>query len=102
MSEAAVLACQYASRPSISANNASYQSNVDTFIAQAFNAQNFAWTQSTAQPFTYVQGGAANVSLSAQVPTAFLNVLHVSQIGISATSHCYDTPPTQAAANSPA
>ena len=98
LSEVAVLACQYASRPVIAQtasqnNGATYTSSVNSYITAALSTQQFGLTQGTASPFTFIQNGAANVNLTANVPTAFMQIAGVTQMPIAATSHCYDTPP---------
>jgi len=64
-----------------------------SFITATLTQQNFKWTQTTATPFSYTPGGAgpASVTLSASVPTAFMQIMKVSTIPVAATMHCYDT-----------
>jgi len=115
LAEAATLACQYASRPSIIDTSASsysgtgggtaYISAVDAFITSTLASQHIQYTQTTATPFSYTQNGAANVSLTASVPTSFMKIINITQMPISATSHCYDNinslPQRVANSNSP-
>ncbi len=102
LSEVATLACQYASRPSIlqtslasytgSNGGTSYVTAVNNYITQSLSSQNFILSQTNGSPFTYTQGGAANVTLTATVPTTFMQIAQVTTIPITATSHCYDSP----------
>jgi Flp pilus assembly protein TadG len=102
LSETAILACQYASRPSViqtslpsytgSNGGTTYVTQVTNFITQTLASQNFILSQTTGTPFTYTQNGAANVTLSATVPTTFMQLVHVTTIPITVTTHCYDTP----------
>ena len=99
--EVATLACQYASRPSVSQTDAAsysgsngqtaYASKVASFITVSLASQNFPYTQATGTPFTSTQNGPANVNLSANVPTTFMQIAGVTQMPISASVHCYDT-----------
>ncbi len=101
LAETATLACQYASRPSIidtstasysgSNGGTSYTSSVTSFISSTLQSQHFQYTQSNSAPFSYTQNGPANVTLTASVPTTFLQIIRVTQVPVSATSHCYDT-----------
>ncbi len=108
LSQTAALACQFASRPSIVGDTANYSTDVQNFVTDELSAQNFGFAQTTPAPFTYTANGAADVTLTANVPTVFVNVLtafipnySVTQIPISATSHCYDTPPKLPPVNGP-
>jgi Flp pilus assembly protein TadG len=102
LSEVATLACQYASRPSTvetslasysgSNGGATYVTAVTNFITSNLQTQNFILSQTNSSPFTYTQGGAANVTLSATVPTTFMQIANVTTIPITVTTHCYDTP----------
>jgi hypothetical protein len=99
--EVATLACQYANRPSIiavdatnsnnSSGQATYTTEVNSFITSNLQSQHFQYAQTTATPFTSTQAGPANVSLTANVPTTFMQIIHITQLPISATAHCYDT-----------
>jgi|GEM_PF-1815221 len=98
--ETATLACQYAERPNIvgtsatsysgSSGGAIYISAVNAFITSTLAAQHIQYTQTTAIPFSYIPGGAANVTLTASVPTAFMKIINVAQMPVGATSHCYN------------
>jgi len=110
--EAATLACQYASRPSIidtstasysgSNGGTAYVTAVDNFITSTLQSQHFQYTQTNNTPFSYTQNGPGTVTLNAVVPTAFMQIIGVKKMPVSATSHCYDTPssPAQVAAGS--
>lgn len=101
LSEIATLACQYASRPPIietiapsySGANGSqtYQNKVNAYIAAAVTNQQLGYQQTTQpNPFTFVVGGPADVSLTASVPTSFMKVARITQMPVAATAHCYD------------
>lgn len=100
LTEVANLACQYASRPSVlktasptygGANGGpAYVTAVNGYISASLQNQKFGWSQTNAQPFTYIPGGAAQVSLASSVPTSFAAIVNVPSIAISATSRCYD------------
>jgi hypothetical protein len=100
--EVAVLGCQYASRPSVidadATNNSgtgggsTYSTMVTNFINSSLTSQNFQYTQTNATPFTFTQNGPANVSLTAVVPTTFMQIANITQMPVSATVHCYDSP----------
>ena len=98
LTDVANLGCQYANRPSIvqnasvSGGGPAYVSSVTNFINASLHSQNFPFTQTNSTPFSYVQNGAANVSLTATVPTVFASIINITTIPISATAHCYDTP----------
>jgi Flp pilus assembly protein TadG len=97
LSQVATLACQYASRSTIldtltSGTGSAYASQVTSYITTAWQNQNVNLNQTNGSPFTYAQGGAANVSLSASVPTTFMQIAGFTAIPIQAQSHCYDTP----------
>jgi Flp pilus assembly protein TadG len=101
LSEVATLACQYASRPSVIQTDASdysgsngqsaYKTAVTNFITSSLQAQNFPYPQTTATPFSSVQNGPANVSLTASVPTTFMQIAAITQVPVSASAHCYDS-----------
>jgi Flp pilus assembly protein TadG len=84
LAQVAVLACQYASRPSIiqtasssysgSGGGATYVNNVNSFITNSLSSQGFRLSQATASPFTYTTGGTSDVALSANVPTSFMTM----------------------------
>jgi Flp pilus assembly protein TadG len=100
--ETATLACQYASRPSViqteaasysgSNGQTTYASSVESFITSTLKSQNFQYTQTTATPFTFTQGGPANVTLTANVPTTFMQIIQITQMPVSSTVHCFDAP----------
>jgi Flp pilus assembly protein TadG len=102
LTQVANLACQYASRPSIiqtatssysGANGGTtYVTNVTNFIATSLTNQAYPFTQTNASPFSYTQGGAANVSLASTVPTVFVGLMNIHTIPIAANAHCYDSP----------
>lgn len=96
LTEVADLACQYASRPSVieyaTTSPGTYTSMVTSFIATSLQSQHFAFTQTNGTPFTFAQGGAANVTLRTTMPTVFAGIVNISTIPITATAHCYDSP----------
>jgi Flp pilus assembly protein TadG len=101
LNEVATLACQYATRPSVIQTDASdysgangqaaYVAKVASFITTSLQSQNFQYTQSTATPFTATQNGPADVSLSSNVPTTFMQVVQITQMPVSASVHCFDS-----------
>ena len=100
--EVATLACQYASRPSVIQTDATdytgqngvsaYTTAVTNFITTSLKAQNFQYTQTTTTPFSSTQNGPASVTLTASVPTTFMQVAQINQMAVAASVHCYDTP----------
>lgn len=102
LSEVATLTCQYSSRPSIvqmanpayvpSTGGPTYSSSVNGYLTNLLTTQKVGWTQTNANPFTYTPGGAANVDLSANVPTTLMRVVGKTTMTVSASSHCYDNP----------
>lgn len=102
LSEVATLSCQYASRPSIVSTVAasysgtnggtSYSEAVKAYINATLATQNFSWAQTTTNPFTYVAGGPADVTLTANVPATFMRIVRITQLPVGATAHCYDSP----------
>jgi Flp pilus assembly protein TadG len=102
LAQVATLACQYASRPAIvdtstasysgSGGGATYSSQVASFITTTWQNQNISLTQTYGTPFTYTQGGAANVTLAASVPTTFMQIAGFTTIPLQVQVHCYDTP----------
>lgn len=94
LSEVATLACQYASRPTVTSQIGSggtvYSTSVNNYITAALTSQKFNYTQTNATPFTYIPGAAADVSLAASVPTTFMRIARLTQMSVGATSHCYD------------
>jgi Flp pilus assembly protein TadG len=95
LSQTAILACQFASRPSINPSSATYMSKVTSFITATLTQQNFQWTQTNSAPYTYNPAGTSTVTLSASVPTSFMQIVHIATIPISATSTCNPTTGTQ-------
>jgi Flp pilus assembly protein TadG len=101
VSEVATLACQYASRPSVvdistasyngTGGGAAYSSQVSAFISTTWQSQNVNLTQTSSVPFSYTQGGASSVNLTASVPTTFMQILGFTQIPISVQTHCFDS-----------
>ena len=100
--QTATLACQYASRPSVIQTASShsgvangfttYVSKVNAFVTTTLQGQNFQYTQTTVAPFSAAQNGAANVHVTANVPTTFMQIAQFTQLPVSASVHCYDTP----------
>jgi Flp pilus assembly protein TadG len=111
LTQVAIMACQYASRPSIidtslssytgSGGGTAYVTSVKNFITTTLASQSFRLSQTNSSPFTYTQNGPANVQLSASVPTFFMPIIKVNTIPIATQIHCYDTPssPPQIIAN---
>ena len=101
LAEVAMLGCQYATRPAIiepvaatnsgTVQQADYVSTVTSFINTSLSSQKLAVTQTNSAPFTYTTGGAAQVSLSAAMPTVFMQLAHVSTIPLTATANCFST-----------
>ena len=81
LTDVANLGCQYANRPSIvqnasmSGGGPAYVTSVTNFINASLSSQNFPFTQTNSTPFSYVQNGAANVSLTSTVPTVFASII---------------------------
>jgi Flp pilus assembly protein TadG len=102
MSQVATLACQYASRPAIidtatasydgTGGGTTYSTQVKSFIGTAWQSQNVNLSQINNTPFTYTQGGPANVTLTASVPTTFMQIAGYTAIPLQVQVHCYDTP----------
>jgi Flp pilus assembly protein TadG len=95
LSQTAILACQFASRPSINPSSATYVSKVTSFITATLTQQNFQWTQTNSAPYTYNPAGTSSVTLKASVPTSFMQIVHIATIPISASSTCNPTTGTQ-------
>jgi Flp pilus assembly protein TadG len=101
LSEVAMLGCQYATRTDIIApvaasnagttQNTNYVSAVTSYVNTSLTNQRLSYSQTNTAPFTYTPGGAASVSLSATVPTEFMQIVHVNSIPVSANSNCYTT-----------
>ena len=104
ISHVASLACQYASRPSVvdtstasytgTNGGSTYTSSVSNFITTTWQAQKVGITQTNGSPFSYTQGGAANISLTSSVPTMFMEIVGTTQIPIAVNMQCYATPAT--------
>jgi hypothetical protein len=102
MSQVASLACQYASRPSVIDSSAAsydgnnggstYSSTVGSYITSTWQAQKLALAQTNGSPFSFTQGGPANVSLASSVPTIFMQIIGARQIPIAVNMQCYATP----------
>jgi Flp pilus assembly protein TadG len=100
LSQVATMACQYASRPAIvdtstssyggSNGSAAYINNVTGFISTTWQTQKVNLTQTNGTPFTYTPGGAANVNLTATMPTTFIQIVGINSVSLAAQSHCYD------------
>lgn len=100
LSAVAMLACQYASRPSVAQpiapgytgtnGSTTYKESVATYVNSALNSLKFGWTQTNPTPFDYTPGGSGDVTLRATVPTTLMQVAQITQINVSASSHCYD------------
>jgi Flp pilus assembly protein TadG len=93
VSQVATLSCQYASRPSVidtstasyngSGGGTTYVTQVTNFINTTWQSQNVNLTQNSGTPFSYTQGGSSTVTLSATVPTTFMEILGFRQIPIT-------------------
>ena len=102
LAQVAVLACQYASRPSIiqtasssysgTGGGATYVNNVNSFITNSLSSQGFTLSQATGSPFTYTTGGTSDVALSANVPTTFMTMFGINTMPVSVATHCFDSP----------
>jgi len=101
LAEVAMLGCQFATRPMITApvaasnsgtlQRTNYISAVTSFVNTSLSSQKLSFTQTNGTPFTYTTGGSAQVTLTATVPTAFMQIIQVSSIPVSATSNCFTT-----------
>jgi hypothetical protein len=97
LSATAALTCQYASRPGVvavafgSGGASAYAANVTTYLSSSWSNQHPSVTQTTATPFAYTAGGAANVTLSATVPTTLMHLAGISSIPIQAKQTCFNT-----------
>jgi Flp pilus assembly protein TadG len=111
LAEVAMLSCQYATRPAIiqpvAASNsgteerADYVSTVTSFVNTSLGAQKIPFTQTNSTPFTYANNGAAQVSLSATVPTTFMQVMHLNTIPVTVTANCFSMPSQVTTATGP-
>jgi Flp pilus assembly protein TadG len=96
LSETALMACQFATRPSVvsvvsGSGVAAYNTKVNAYITNAIGAQKLGFTLTNTAPFSYSGSGASDVTLSTNVKMAFAKVLNAAQFKVSATSHCFDT-----------
>jgi hypothetical protein len=101
LAEVAMLACQYATRPTIiapvAASNSGtlqqqdYVAAVTSYIHTSLGAQKLAVTQTSSAPFTYTPGGNSQVTLTATMPTVFMQIANVSTIPLKATANCFTT-----------
>jgi Flp pilus assembly protein TadG len=101
LAEVAMLACQYATRPAIiapvAASNSGtlqqqdYVAAVTSYINTSLGAQKLAVTQTTSAPFTYTPGGSSQVTLTATMPTVFMQIANVNTIPLKATANCFTT-----------
>ena len=90
LAEVAMLGCQYATRSSIdapvAASNAGtlqdtdYVATVTSFIQTSLTGQKLAQAQTNSAPFTFTPGGSSQITLTATVPTLFMQIVHVSTI----------------------
>ena len=101
LAEVAMLACQYATRPTIiapvAASNSGtlqqqdYVAAVTSYINTSLGAQKLAVTQISSAPFTYTPGGSSQVTLTATMPTVFMQIANVTTIPLKATANCFTT-----------
>ena len=101
LAEVTMLGCQYATRPAIlepvaasnsrSLQQTDYVSTVTSFINTSLGKQHLAVAQTNGTPFTYTSGGAAQVTLTAAMPTVFMQIMHVNTIPLSVTANCFST-----------
>jgi hypothetical protein len=101
LAEVAMLACQYATRPTIiapvAASNSGtlqqqdYVAAVTSYINTSLGAQKLAVTQTSSAPFTYTPGGSSQVTLTATMPTVFMQIANVTTIPLKATANCFTT-----------
>ncbi|MBG0808753.1 hypothetical protein IY145_05140 [Methylosinus sp. H3A] len=96
LSETALMACQFASRPSVvsvvsASGVAAYNTKVNAYISNSIGAQKLGFALTNTAPFSYSGSGASDVTLSTNVKTAFSKIWNVAQFRVSATSHCFDT-----------
>jgi hypothetical protein len=78
-----------------------YISTVTSFVNKSLTSQNLAFTQTNGTPFTYTTNGAGQVTLTATVPTVFMQMAHVNTIPVTATANCFNTPSQVASSTSP-
>lgn len=101
LAEVAMLACQYATRPTIiapvAASNSGtlqqqdYVAAVTSYINTSLGAQKLAVMQTSSAPFTYTPGGNSQVTLTATMPTVFMQIANVNTIPLKATANCFTT-----------
>ena len=94
-----MLGCQFATRSTIDApvaasnsgtlQQADYVATVTSFIQTSLSSQHLSQPQTNAAPFTYTAGGSAQISLTATVPTMFMEIAHVDIIPVSVTANCF-------------
>ena len=109
--EVAMLGCQFATRPTIvapvAASNAGtlqqndYVSTVTSYINTSLTSQKLAVTQTTGAPFTYAPGGNSQVTLTAIMPTVFMQIAGINSIPLNATANCFTTVAEVTSNNSP-
>mgnify|MGYP002381500500 CR=1 FL=1 len=99
LSQVAVMACQYSNRTAIVQNSISagltYTSQMNQFITANLTSQAFPFAQTNATPFSFTSGGAASVSLAADVPTHFMKIARITSVPVSVSMPCYSTPNVQ-------
>ena len=101
LAQVAMLGCQYATRSAIdapvAASNAGtlqdtdYVATVTSFIQTSLTGQKLAQTQTNSAPFTFTPGGSSQITLTATVPTLFMQIVSVSTIPVSVTAKCFTT-----------
>jgi len=111
LAEVAMLSCQYATRPVIvepvAASNSGtqerndYISTVTSFVNKSLTSQKLAFTQTNGTPFTYTTNGSAQVTLTATVPTVFMQIVHVNTIPLTVAANCFNAPSQVATSTSP-
>ena len=95
LSAVAALTCQYANRPTVvtlafgSGGSTAYIASVKSYYALALADQNASWTQTTATPFTYSQGGAGTVTLTASVPTSIMQIIGITGVPVGVSVQCF-------------
>jgi hypothetical protein len=99
--EVAMLGCQFATRPTIIAPVAAstagtlqqndYVSTVTSYINTSLTSQKLGVTQTTTAPFTATAGGGGQVTLTATMPTVFMQIAGVSSIPLNAKATCVPT-----------
>jgi len=95
LSAVATFTCQYANRPTVvslafgSGGTTAYTASVNSYYALALADQNAGWTQTTATPFTYTQGGAGNVTLTATVATSIIQIIGIKTLPVGVSAQCF-------------